>query len=41
VASRNIKKALELYKKAAELGDNLGKKNYKLLLKQIKLGKYG
>ena len=37
---QNIKKALELYKRAAELGDILGRKNYKLLLKQIKLEKY-
>ena len=38
--TQNIKKAAELYKRAAELGDILGKKNYKLLLKQIKIGKY-
>jgi TPR repeat protein len=38
--SMDIKKALELYKRAAELGDVCGKKNYKLLLKQIKTEKY-
>ena len=37
---QNIKKALGLYKRATELGDIYGKKNYKLLLKQIKTGKY-
>lgn len=31
---KNIKKALEYYKKSGELGDDLGKKNYKILLKQ-------
>ena len=38
--TQSIKKALELYKKCASLGDSLGKKNYKLLLKQIKSGMY-
>lgn len=33
---KDIQKALELYKKAYELGDINGKKNYKLLLKQLK-----
>jgi len=33
---QNIKKALELYKKAAELGDWCGKKNYSCLKKQLK-----
>jgi TPR repeat protein len=37
---QNIKKALELYKKAADMGNDLAKKNYKLTLKQIKQGKY-
>jgi len=37
---KNIKKAFELYKKSAELGDYAGKLNYKIMLKQIKSGKY-
>lgn len=37
---QDINKALELYKKAGELGDTSGKKNYKIMLKQIKEGKY-
>jgi TPR repeat protein len=37
---QSIKKSLELYKKAADLGNDLGKDNHKLLLKQIKQGKY-
>lgn len=36
--SKDIKKALEYYKKAADLGDKLGKKNYKILTKQIEKG---
>ena len=38
--NQDIQKALSLYKKAAELGDFCGKKNYKLLLKQIRSGIY-
>jgi len=38
--TQDIKKALSLYKKSANLGDSCGRKNYKLLLKQIKSGKY-
>ena len=38
--TQNIRKALELYKKSASLGDSLGKKNYKHMLKQIKNGIY-
>jgi TPR repeat protein len=37
---QDIKKALELYKKAADLKNSLGKKNYKALLKDIELEKY-
>jgi TPR repeat protein len=37
---QNIKKALELYKKAADLGNDLGKKNYRIMLKDLKRGKY-
>lgn len=38
---RDYNKALELYKKSAELGSNLGKKNYKTMLKDMaKGGKY-
>jgi len=37
---QDIQKALELYKRAGELGDPYGNKNYKILLKQIKEGKY-
>ena len=32
---KDIYKALELYKKSSDLGDSLGRKNYKLLLHQI------
>ncbi len=38
--TKDINKALELYKKSSDLGDVLGKKNYKLLLKQINQGYY-
>jgi len=37
---KNIKKALELYKKSAKLGNYAGKLNYKIMLKQIKSGIY-
>jgi TPR repeat protein len=37
---QDIKKALELYKKAIKLGSSCAKHNYKLTLKQIKAGKY-
>lgn len=37
---QNIVKALEFYKKAWKLGDKLGEKNYKLVIRQIKEGKY-
>ncbi len=39
-APQNIAKALECYTKAGLLGDSLGKKNRRVLLKQIKEGKY-
>ncbi len=35
---QNIKKALQLYKKSAELGYDYGKKNYKLMVRQIAKG---
>jgi len=35
---QNIKQAVILYKKSSDLGHELGKKNYKLILKQIKQG---
>jgi TPR repeat protein len=38
---QDIMKALELFEKAANSGIPYLKKNYKLLLKQIKMGKYG
>jgi TPR repeat protein len=38
--NQDIKKALELYKKAADLGSVNGRHNYRLTLKQIKAGKY-
>lgn len=33
---KNIKRALSLYKKSSDLGYNIGTKNYKLLIKQLK-----
>ncbi len=38
--STDIKKAISLYKKSAELGYKLGLTNYKIILKQIKNGEY-
>ncbi len=37
---QNIEKALECYNKAGQLGDSNGRKNSRILLKQIKMGKY-
>lgn len=35
---KNIKLAYKLYKKSAELGSELGKKNYKITLKEKRIG---
>lgn len=35
---RDINKALELFKKSADLGYEIAKENYELLIKQLKLG---
>ncbi len=37
--NKNLRKALVLYKKSADLGDPIGKKNYKIMLRQMKVMK--